>query len=196
MSFTDANSNWIYAYKSGSSISSDSMTANLAEHSSFGNMNPNLQTAVGGDGTYLFTITAATSTTASSQGSSSGGVSISIPSKLNSIRLAHGILASIEFVVLMPFGAIAIHILSFKGLIWLHAGWMIFAYTMVLAALGMGMWMAVTLDLIDSPHAIIGLVASSALLLQPITGWFTTFSTSDLVVEMSQLTLTFGRVVL
>ena len=60
--------------------------------------------------------------------------------------------------------------MSFKGLIWFHAGWMIFTYTVGLASMGMGIWIAGTINLLGSYYAIIGLVVVGCLLLQPLTG--------------------------
>lgn len=59
---------------------------------------------------------------------------------------------------------------SFKGLVWMHAGWMAFTYLIVLAGMGLGIWIAKNTDQLSTPHAIIGLVVVAALILQPITG--------------------------
>jgi hypothetical protein len=93
-----------------------------------------------------------------------------LPHNFDDVRLIHGILASTAFVIFMPFGAIIIRGSSFKNLIWLHAGWMIFAYTFALAALGMGVWLAHLIHAFDRIHSIIGLAVIGAALLQPITG--------------------------
>jgi len=45
-----------------------------------------------------------------------------------------------------------------------------FIYLVVFAALGMGIWMAVTGDMMNTAHAIIGIVVLGSLLVQPITG--------------------------
>lgn len=169
MSFTDANSEWIWAYKSGASISSDSLSVNCPQHSNFGTTTFNLQSAAGGDSANPFTNTAALSSTASSSSGMSGS-NTSISSNFANIRLTHGIMASVAFVIFMPLGAIIIRTLSFKNLIWVHASWMVFAYLMALAALGMGVWMAVTVDELNSAHAIIGIVVIGGVLLQPVTG--------------------------
>lgn len=41
---------------------------------------------------------------------------------------------------------------------------------MVLASMGMGLWMAIVSDQVNTYHAIIGLVVVGSLLLQPVTG--------------------------
>jgi hypothetical protein len=59
MSFTDTSSKWIWAYKSGSSVRSDSVSANLAEHSKYGATTFNLVTAAGGSSNNPFGTTSA-----------------------------------------------------------------------------------------------------------------------------------------
>jgi hypothetical protein len=84
--------------------------------------------------------------------------------------MAHAILGPLAFVIFYPIGAILIRGFSFPGLLWFHAGWMVFTYVMVLTCMGLGVWIAVTSDQLDAYHSIIGLVVVGALLLQPLTG--------------------------
>lgn len=56
--------------------------------------------------------------------------------------MAHGILACLAFAVLFPIGGIIIRILSFPGLIWLHAAMQVVAYIMFIAAFGLGVYIA------------------------------------------------------
>jgi hypothetical protein len=48
MTFTDSSSNWIWAYKSGSAVSSDSVSASVSQHTEYDSTTLNLQNAVGG----------------------------------------------------------------------------------------------------------------------------------------------------
>ena len=52
--------------------------------------------------------------------------------------MAHAILLPVAFVLFFPFGAIIIRLTSFRGLVWLHAGWMLFTYVIVLAGMSLG----------------------------------------------------------
>ncbi|KAH6698973.1 hypothetical protein BKA61DRAFT_530202 [Leptodontidium sp. MPI-SDFR-AT-0119] len=169
MSLTDASSNWIWAYRSGAAVSSDSLSVNLAEHSRYGSTNLNLQQATGGSSANPFATTVAStaSGTTGSTGSSAGSGS---QTTFNNVRMAHAILGPIAFVIFYPLGAIAMRVLSFKSLVYMHAGWMLFTYLMVLACMGMGVWMAVLRDQMNTPHSIIGLVVVGSLLIQPVTG--------------------------
>lgn len=72
--------------------------------------------------------------------------------------------------LLMPLGGILIRLLKGKNVIWYHAGWMSFAYTIVLAGFGTGIWIAIAVHKISSAHAIIGIITTGSLLLQPVTG--------------------------
>lgn len=180
MSFTDASSNWIWAYKSGPSISSDSTAAAVQFHTSYGETTFNLQQARGGSTSNPFVATDALAPTpgmisgpsgsSSSSSSSSSSGSFSVPPQFRAVLLAHGILGGMAFALFFPLGGMAMRLLSFKGLVWVHAGFMMFAYAMALAVLGMGVWIAVTLKKLDRYHAIIGIVVIGCLLLQPITG--------------------------
>jgi hypothetical protein len=176
MSLTDTASKWIYAYKSGSAVSSDDVSANLAQHSSYGDTTFNLQSAAGGSSDNPFLTSTATSTSSSGSNSdssssdSSGGGEPQIPANFANVRMAHAIMAPIAFVLFFPIGAMGIRMLSFPGLVWFHAGWMTFTYVIVLASMGMGVWIAVVSQQLDEVHSIIGIAVVGALLLQPISG--------------------------
>lgn len=179
MSFTDTQSDWIWAYRSGASVFSNSLSANLNEHSNYGDMTLNLQTAAGGSSANPFLGAIASETTASNPNTNTGGGSDSTsteagssgyPSNFNTVLIAHAVLGPVAFVVLYPLGAIAIRIFRFPNVVWFHAGWMVFTYLIVLTSMGLGVWLAVTGDYLSEYHAIIGLVVVGCLLLQPITG--------------------------
>lgn len=169
MSMTDANSNWIWSYKTGNPVNSDDVTIALPQHSMFGTSKINLQTAAGGSSNNPFLGTGPATVSNTSGAGSSGSSEAPSQTYLNA-RMAHAIMSPIAFVILFPVGAMAIRLLSFPGLVWAHAGWMAFAYIIVLASMGMGVWMAVMSHQIDTYHAIIGLVVVGSLILQPISG--------------------------
>lgn len=178
MSLSDSSSNWIWAYKTGSAISSNDASANLTQHSKYGTTTINLQNAAGGSSSNPFLASTATSTSSgsdsspSSDGSSSqGDGEPSMPADFENVRMAHAIMAPIAFVLLFPIGAMGIRLLSFPGLVWIHACWMAFAYLIVLASMGMGVWIAVVSDQLDETHSLIGLAVVGALLLQPLSGF-------------------------
>jgi len=62
------------------------------------------------------------------------------------VAIAHGIMMGLAFAILFPLGAIWMRLLHFRGLVWFHAGWQLFAYLIALAAFGLGVWLAVVTD--------------------------------------------------
>jgi hypothetical protein len=85
--------------------------------------------------------------------------------------IAHGVLASLAFVILFPMGSIAIRLASFPGIIWIHAAFQIFAYIVYIAGFGLGVYLAKDLNLMSQSHPIIGIVVLLVLFVQPILGW-------------------------
>ena len=49
----------------------------------------------------------------------------------------------LAFALLFPSGALLIRLFSFKGLVWAHAGFQIFAYALTIVGLGLGVYVAV-----------------------------------------------------
>lgn len=62
--------------------------------------------------------------------------------------IAHGVLASLAFVVFFPFGAISIRLFSFPGLVWFHAIFQVLAYLIFIAAFGLGIYLATQIHLV------------------------------------------------
>lgn len=85
--------------------------------------------------------------------------------------IAHGVLASLAFVILFPAGSIAIRLASFPGVVWLHAAFQVFAYIVYIAAFGLGVYLATQLNELDDYHPIIGIVVLIAIFFQPILGF-------------------------
>ena len=91
--------------------------------------------------------------------------------KANRVIIAHGVLASLAFVILFPLGGILIRVASFRGLVAVHAGIQITAYLFFIAAVGLGIYMAKNIRQLNSYHPIIGLVLFALLFFQPILGY-------------------------
>jgi hypothetical protein len=85
--------------------------------------------------------------------------------------IAHGVLASLAFVILFPAGAIAIRLASFPGVVWFHAAFQVFAYLIYIAAFGLGVYIASQMEMLDHYHPIIGIVVLILIFLQPIFGF-------------------------
>ena len=103
--------------------------------------------------------------------------------------ITHGTVMGFAFAFLFPLGAILIRVVSFRGLIWVHAAIQSLAYALALAGLGLGIYIAVypesqvrhlfhgrrakeakisQITGEGNGHPIIGIVVISCLYLQPI----------------------------
>ncbi len=56
--------------------------------------------------------------------------------------VAHGAIASVVFLAIFPFGAIAMRLLSVPGLVWIHAAIQSVGYLLFVVAAGIGIWLA------------------------------------------------------
>lgn len=99
-------------------------------------------------------------------GSGGGGLS-----QQRTMLVAHGVLASLAFVILFPAGAIAIRLASFPGVVWFHAAFQIFAYLVYVVAFGLGVYIASGMEMLDHHHPVIGIVVFVLVFLQPIFGF-------------------------
>lgn len=88
--------------------------------------------------------------------------------------IAHGILASLAFVIFFPMGSMLIRLASFPGLWLVHGLFQIFASVVYIAAFALGVWMTQQapsqVDLIGRYHPIIGIVLFVVLFIQPVLG--------------------------
>ncbi|KAG9640289.1 hypothetical protein KCU95_g17900, partial [Aureobasidium melanogenum] len=112
----------------------------------------------------------------SGSGFGPGSAGFSIPfggdfEKAQRAMIAHGVLASLAFVVFFPFGAISIRLFSFPGLVWFHAIVQVLAYLVFIAAFGLGIYLATQIHLLNQAHPIIGIVLFILIFFQPILGF-------------------------
>lgn len=85
--------------------------------------------------------------------------------------IAHGVLASLAFVILFPAGAIAIRLASFPGVVWFHAIFQMLAYLIYIAAFGLGVYIAMQMEMLNHHHPILGIVVLILVLAQPFFGY-------------------------
>lgn len=155
MSLTSSSSQWIWGAKSGSPIKSDSTSADLSQHNAYGNFKLDLSKAQGGSSLNPFVNTGSASSSSSTSGTSSsptpssdsngdGGSSggDSGGGSVDSMTSAHGVLMGIAFLGLFPLGAIMIRLLSFRGLLYVHAAIQVLALILAIVGLGLGVWLA------------------------------------------------------
>jgi hypothetical protein len=65
--------------------------------------------------------------------------------KAEAIRLAHGVIACLAFVIFFPLGAISMRVIPGRLAIIVHALFQLFAYMLYIVAFGLGIWMASTI---------------------------------------------------
>ncbi|KAF1816617.1 hypothetical protein P152DRAFT_464116 [Eremomyces bilateralis CBS 781.70] len=183
MDLTDDNGDFIWAYQSGRAMNTDDQSAGITQHASEGRFELDFAQARGGNTANPF-LDSTDELPYCDEGSTSGtesngalGPGVSGFAGLNflmqrNILIAHGVLGCLAFGVLFPVGAIIIRILSFPGLIWLHAGLQVLTWLVFVACFGLGIYMATTgpVNMLDKYHPIIGIVLFVLLFFQPILG--------------------------
>ncbi|RMZ69855.1 integral membrane [Pyrenophora seminiperda CCB06] len=174
MDFSSANGNWVYAFHdSAGPKNSDDTDVQISQHSTDATFTWDFASAKGGSDANPF-LTAAATTPTTTSGNGNSGVTVISASGQGSGKkklIAHGVLASLAFVIFFPSGAIAIRLASFPGVIWLHAAFQVFAYAVYIAGFGLGVSMACDKNLINHHHAIIGMVLLASIFFMPALGW-------------------------
>ena len=176
MSFTDSNSNWIWSSAEGSPLNSDSQSADIQQHDEQGTINFDLTQATSASAADSNPFVTATGSSTAPSGSNVGSSGSSTSTgnvnfaQLAQVQTAHASVMSLAFLFFFPLGALIIRVGSFSGAIWIHAGIQILSYSLAIAGMGMGIWMAQSLQLLNAYHSIIGLVTVSVLFFQAPLG--------------------------
>ncbi|KAF2653048.1 hypothetical protein K491DRAFT_718363 [Lophiostoma macrostomum CBS 122681] len=93
----------------------------------------------------------------------------------NVVRMytAHAILACLAWAAIFPIGGIMIRMLSFPGLLWVHASLQIFGYCLYVAAVGLGIELSINpkFPRLGNKHVVIGLIISILFAMQSCTGY-------------------------
>ncbi|KAF2677699.1 iron reductase domain protein [Lentithecium fluviatile CBS 122367] len=166
MDLTAQDTSWIWAYKSGDALSTNDTSATIVQHDRDGHLTFD-SSAQGGSSVNPFTNNNGTSTTPTS-GSSS--VSSSEPDNTAMMITAHAILACIAMAGIFPIGGILVRLFSFPHLIWVHAVLQVLGLCAYIAAVGLGLKVAIG-EYMGEYHAIIGLVLFAVFFLQPLSGY-------------------------
>lgn len=172
MNFADQASKWIYAWEQGQPVNSDDEEFPLEFHTHYGEPTWNLTLAAGTaseDNSFPKSY-AAIKATGVDPSTAAGGGGGNYPAGWDKVLIAHGVFGSLAFVLFFPLGAIGIRVLNLPGLVWIHAGWMVFSWATAICCMGMGIWLAVTDNYMSEYHSIIGIVVVSSLSIQPLSG--------------------------
>ena len=91
-------------------------------------------------------------------------------SRRRSMRIAHGTLMSVAFVLVLPLGAILLRMLGPKHRVLIHAATQLSAYGLAIAGLGLGIWLGLYVRYLDYAHTVIGMAVLATMLLQALLG--------------------------
>lgn len=160
--FTSGSGNWIYAYQSsGGPKNTDDQSAMINYHSRGGVFSWNYANAKGGNSVNPLVIAAPSGTNNSDSDTANPDSGTTNPdsgftpidagtaSNRTKMLIAHGVLASLAFVILFPAGAIAMRLASIPGIVMIHAAFQVFAYLVYIAAFGLGVYIARGMNLVS-----------------------------------------------
>lgn len=92
------------------------------------------------------------------------------PKHYHKVVIAHGVMASLAWVIIFPSGSIFMRVLPNGYAFKVHAFFQSFGIILYIAAVGMGIWMGRTTDKLDNYHTILGLVIFGLVAFQVIAG--------------------------
>lgn len=182
MDFRGSNAQWIYAAKRGSALNSDDLGEELSQHDINDEFTWDFSSAKGGNDVNPFVAAASSGTpngantsntpnTSNTTTTTSSSLGYSVPSNINQIMMAHGILASLAFVILFPVGGMLVRLANFSGFVRVHICIQLLAYAVFLAAFGLGAYMSNLFSLTSNRHPIIGIIVLVLIFFQPIFGY-------------------------
>ncbi|KAL2847493.1 hypothetical protein BJY01DRAFT_212446 [Aspergillus pseudoustus] len=160
-------SNWIWAAKEGSPISSPNKEVVISQHDFTGTHSINLEQATITTLNTSNPFTQHTSTTAPTTSTSDSNESPS-----TAVLVAHGTLMAVAFIILFPISALSLHLIpSAKTVTRIHAPLQLLTLCVVAAGLGIGVYLAVQVDELASYHTIVGfIVVGTLIVFQPALG--------------------------
>ena len=166
--FTAQSGQWIHGRKSGQSLDTTDVQASIMEHDAHDGFTWTYSNAVGGASSNPFTASDAvvSNGSASTNGSSGGN-----QGKRQNIILAHGVLASLAFLVFFPLGSIIMRVGGFNGVLQAHIATQVLSWLLFVTAFGLGLWYSTTGEEMNEAHPIIGIVVFAMLVVQPLAGW-------------------------
>ncbi|KAL4943968.1 hypothetical protein BDV06DRAFT_234084 [Aspergillus oleicola] len=159
-----ADSQWIFAYKSGAALDSESLEADISIHDDFGGTTVALPNAVSrSDNPFLNYDPSSPSNESSEIGGDAGSGA--------NLLIVHGVIMSIAFVILFPSFGLLIALPIGGVVVKLHAPLQVLTLFLAIAGMGLGIQMGRDNDIMDDVHPILGLIVIGLLILfQPAMG--------------------------
>lgn len=170
--FSSSSGDWIHASRPGNSLESTDLGEELEQHNDHGSFTWTYTSAQGGQDVNPF-VSLSGSNGVSTPPQGAGGDVDSNSGDIESepsygMVTAHGTLASIAVLVILPVGAIVIRTLSLSP--WIHAGIQMLGYVCFATAASLGIYIAHAEHAFVNAHPIIGLIAFFFLTIQPFAG--------------------------
>lgn len=156
---------WIHARRNGGALDTTDVQANIVQHDTHDSFTWSYSNAIGGASANPF---AASDTVVSGNSAPSSGGNRAMRSN---ILLAHGVLASLAFLVFFPVGAIIMRLGGFNSVLKVHVATQILSWLLFATAFGLGLYYGVTGNYMSEAHPIIGIVLIAMLMFQPLAGW-------------------------
>ncbi|KAF3007668.1 hypothetical protein E8E13_009037 [Curvularia kusanoi] len=162
--FAAQSGQWIHARKSGQSMDTTDAQARIMMHDVQDGFTWTYPDAVGGASANPFATsnTVVSNSLGNSNGSSGGN---------SNILMAHGVLASLAFLVFFPLGAIIMRIGRFNGVLQAHIATQVLSWLLFVTAFGLGLYYGINGKYMSQAHPIIGIVLLAMLVFQPFAGW-------------------------
>jgi hypothetical protein len=166
MNPNESSSKWIWAYKTGHSLGSTSMSQSISQHSEMGAFLLDLTLGQGGNSTNPFLQVLTTQSTSGSAAARSVGVGINART-----RRSHAAIMSLIFVLLFPAAALTMYVPMAQRVRYIHAPLQTINLILLVAGLSTGSLLAHRGPGFDGYHQVIGFIISFSLLLfQPTLG--------------------------
>ncbi|KAE8397695.1 hypothetical protein BDV37DRAFT_265060 [Aspergillus pseudonomiae] len=161
---SSSSTQWIYAYKEGPPLNSDSATVTIQRHDGRGGATVDLSRAMtSSDNPFLEYDPAVDSSNVTGFPGVSPGTSMLI---------AHGVIMAIAFVLLFPSFALLVPLPWPLSITKVHAPLQILALALAVAGMGVGIRLVIDKKLIMSAHPVIGIIVMALLVLfQPMLGF-------------------------
>lgn len=139
--------------KHGSMLDSDSVSTSITIHDLSGVATVNMKQATGGSSENPFLNGSMLSNSSSAQ-----AVQTVNSESVRKKRITHAALMIVAFVLLFPLIVLGIPLFPSCRTVVIHAGLQLSTLALVIAGFGLGISMAISLDLVGSYHPIIGIV--------------------------------------
>lgn len=165
----NSSNDWVWAVNRGQPLHSSNVSYTLNQHDWHGIVSLNLEDAIDGNSENPFEMPDHEVIDHTAKYNSQQQIS---DSRLHKMRIAHGVMTSVAFVLLFPNFGLILHIIPSRYTVpWIHAPLQMFAVALGLAGAIIGILVSIDLQDPGGYHPVIGYVAvGGVVLFQPALG--------------------------